>query len=658
MRLLDTETFELREFFDDAIPQYAILSHTWGKEEVLFQDMTDITRAKLKHGFHKLEGACQLARSQSYKYIWIDTCCIDKTSSAELTEAINSMYRWYKGSGVCYAYLSDIGTGNLANNSTPVETDEHVTLEYLLSKMPNSRWFTRGWTLQELIAPSVVKFYTSTWRELGNKHDARMSRLVSDITGIDVPTLLGDDPSEVSIARRMFWASKRETTRLEDRAYSLLGLFDVNMPLIYGEGKRAFRRLQEEILKTSDDQSIFAWHSPDYPVGAAVEVLATSPSDFASSGAVSRHPFFRVGRKGVTVTSEGISCQLSIAFPIERFYGIQAILDCQLGSIPGTFPTINLRSVSSYHEGEPRHFYRVMTPSMRSFRAYGPMDTFTDESYRLGLDPTHLRENLSEATIQGGAIAVKNASIVFIRRLPIPPRYMPIQDLHPTRDIYSSASSWLRPPSSSQPQSTCRSYDCKSHWFVTFGLKCTDVNLEVRIVQVYPHEDWDSSSLQFRIRPIHPSYHDSQRECLDGMFDVEVIEKQNSGNPGAQHRDSRAVLTKTLLVGRAVAASRGANTRPWCRILGHRVPIPDAASFQTWGKTWIRALSGSRLGTSTWKDDHEDILLEAIASTKAISGNYHHVVVLRANKVGVQESGYYLLDDKAGAGDLRLHYQA
>lgn len=107
MRLLDTSSFELREFWDNEIPLYAILSHTWEKEEVSFQDMQS-SRATTKAGYAKILGSCKQATLDGLKYIWIDTCCIDKSSSAELTEAINLMYRWYKNAHVCYAYLSDV----------------------------------------------------------------------------------------------------------------------------------------------------------------------------------------------------------------------------------------------------------------------------------------------------------------------------------------------------------------------------------------------------------------------------------------------------------------------------------------------------------------------------------------------------------------------
>ena len=174
----------------------------------------------------------------------LHSCCIDKKSSAELSEAINSMYRWYNHAAVCYAFLADV-----------CWTDDVAEIEVQLK---SSRWFTRGWTLQELIAPQTVIFFSTEWRPLGTK--ARLTPALSSITGIDPDYLEGKDIKLASISKRMFWASSRKTTRTEDIAYCLLGIFDINMPLLYGEGKRAFRRLQEEILKVQPyEHTLFAW---------------------------------------------------------------------------------------------------------------------------------------------------------------------------------------------------------------------------------------------------------------------------------------------------------------------------------------------------------------------------------------------------------------
>ena len=194
----------------------------------------------------KIRRACAVARANGHRYLWIDSCCIDKTSRSELSEAINSMYQWYSRAVVRFAFLADV----------PAEED-HKAKD---SCFRRSRWFTRGWTLQELIAPVVVLFLSMEWTFIGSKHD--LAELVSEITRISYNALLRVEPlEEFSVAQRLSWAATRETTRVEDRAYSLLGIFDINMPTLYGEGHRAFRRLQEEIMRRIPDQSLFAWTS-------------------------------------------------------------------------------------------------------------------------------------------------------------------------------------------------------------------------------------------------------------------------------------------------------------------------------------------------------------------------------------------------------------
>ena len=164
-----------------------------------------------------------MAAADGFHYIWIDTCCIDKASSAELSEAINSTYRWYHESGVCYAYLADVPPNAVDN------------------EFAKSRWFTRGWTLQELIAPLTVIFLNKEWQKIGIKSSRQ--RIISEVTGIPANILLGGDLERASIAQKISWASKREITRIEDIAYCLMGIFSINMPMLYGEGERVFIRL-------------------------------------------------------------------------------------------------------------------------------------------------------------------------------------------------------------------------------------------------------------------------------------------------------------------------------------------------------------------------------------------------------------------------------
>lgn len=210
-------------------------------------------------GYAKIDACCAQARSDGWEYAWIDSCCIDKSSSAELSEAINSMFKWYENAEIGYAYLSD------------VDAEDEIP-----KQLENSAWFTRGWTLQELLAPGTLVFFDRYWVEIGTK--SSLEDHVSKITGIRE---LWNFRS-CCIAEKMSWAAGRTTTRVEDEAYCLMGLFDVNMPLLYGEGREAFQRLQQEILKSSDDESLFAW----YWGRDGDSILASSPKSFRKSSAI------------------------------------------------------------------------------------------------------------------------------------------------------------------------------------------------------------------------------------------------------------------------------------------------------------------------------------------------------------------------------------
>ncbi len=321
MRLLNIESFKLESYDNEnVIPPYLVLSHKWGEDEISFQDLqelpqdieirelrqslrnveqrferverflntewgtvtqakgespqlgrhTDSTpgvekegdemavliqslphlnRAKQKEtSWNKIYGCCKEAKALGFSYVWVDTCCINKDSSSELSEAINSMFSWYRNATVCIAYLSD------------------VSFENRIDEFLDSKWFTRGWTLQELIAPDDVWFYSQDWQFLGLR--SAMASLITTITSISDDVLHQKSQYRIhgfSAADRLSWAAKRVCTRPEDRSYSLLGLFGVNMPAIYGEGERAaFFRLQFEIFKVVPDHSIFAWYVNTY----------------------------------------------------------------------------------------------------------------------------------------------------------------------------------------------------------------------------------------------------------------------------------------------------------------------------------------------------------------------------------------------------------
>ncbi|KAI2467396.1 heterokaryon incompatibility protein-domain-containing protein [Annulohypoxylon bovei var. microspora] len=253
MRLINTKTLKLEEFFGGQTPKYAILSHRWGDEEISLEQYQNGEYDPQQEGYRKFEGFCsQVNKSSvdSISYGWYDSFCIDKRNNTELSESLNSMFKWYQDADACYVHLSDLR---------------------------ESLWLTRGWTLQELVAARNVLFFSKTWEPLGSK--STLVDILSTITKIPPEYLLGRLPlSHASIAQRMSWASRRATTCEEDIAYSLLGIFKVNMPLIYGEGSKAFIRLQEEITKQSNDDSILAWG-----------LFARHPSFFANCGPLHQH---------------------------------------------------------------------------------------------------------------------------------------------------------------------------------------------------------------------------------------------------------------------------------------------------------------------------------------------------------------------------------
>lgn len=288
MRLLRAKTLQFRDVLGDDIPQYAILSHRWGSHELTYKDMhtaidhggggSKAREIRKTQGFKKIWNFSRRALNDGYEYIWADTCCIDKSSSAELQEAINSMYQWYKDSEVCYAYLADVLLPD-------VDVYQHKGLSShaaWIESFQKSEWFTRGWTLQELLAPRKLVFFDRQWRKCDPVSD--LTAMIKQITGIPAKYLdmCEDRPKmwEVRVARRMAWAANRQTTRIEDLAYSLLGLFDVCMPMLYGEGPRAFQRLQEQILTVSGDASILAWSCIDADTDFTPNGLAKSPAHF------------------------------------------------------------------------------------------------------------------------------------------------------------------------------------------------------------------------------------------------------------------------------------------------------------------------------------------------------------------------------------------
>jgi hypothetical protein len=355
MHLLNAKTLELRSFKEHYTSlKYAILSHTWDDDEILFDDISH-GGDKIPHhkaAFSKVVGSCKQALLEGLEYIWIDTCCVDKSSSAELSYAINSMFKWYQHSAICYVYLADVNSENL-------ET------------FKESRWFKRGWTLQELIAPADLCFFDNKWTRLGGRDEFadKISKITSiptsllstagrnrtyasgDRISLDIQVLL----SRFSCAARMSWASNRSTTRPEDMSYCLLGIFDANMPLLYGEGGvKAFKRLQDEILKCSCDQSLLAFEIDDEFVDQnnSIDYIAAHPKLFLDSGKICLGS--DINRNlGMINTNQGMEIDLLLcparvkfARTLEMdFEGWLGLLDCGFADDFTTRPAILLQSV-------------------------------------------------------------------------------------------------------------------------------------------------------------------------------------------------------------------------------------------------------------------------------------------------------------------------
>ncbi|KAK3367652.1 heterokaryon incompatibility protein-domain-containing protein [Podospora didyma] len=300
MWLINVDTLELEFHYQEGI-KYAILSHVWGAEEVSFQEWKalccndiDVSAVLQKSGYHKILECCDQAKRDRFQFAWVDTCCIDKSSSAELSEAINSMFRWYGDSKACYVYLADVPPGTAISDPA----------------FRASRWFTRGWTLQELLAPNNLGFFDADWNYLSDK--SGNLHLLANITSIP-PNCLNGNAGHTSVADRLSWASSRETTRPEDMAYCLLGILDVNMPLLYGEGgTKAFFRLQEEIIKTTDDETILSWGYKSAVGYAMSQVLASSPKAFARTEGTSIDIIRFAASAPFQMTNQGLQITLDV----------------------------------------------------------------------------------------------------------------------------------------------------------------------------------------------------------------------------------------------------------------------------------------------------------------------------------------------------------
>ncbi|KAL4081386.1 hypothetical protein V8B97DRAFT_17785 [Scleroderma yunnanense] len=273
---MDCETNVL-EFRNDKTMAYAILSYRWSGQGVSYKEMTKLAKigiqerdqVRRRYGYRQILNSCEQAKRDRYEWLWVDACCIDRRNAAEVVEANNATYRWFENSSICYVYLDDV-----SGTSLPTGRDD----EKYSTSNGWPEWFSRAWTLQEMIAPSNVQFFNSHWQPIGDKKT--LSHTLSRITGVPQHILSdGLSGNRPCVAQIMSWAADRKTFRDEDRTYSLLGLLDVNMPMLYGEGEKAFHRLQLEIIRTSNDQSIFAW---EFNGGTrrTGSILADDPSFF------------------------------------------------------------------------------------------------------------------------------------------------------------------------------------------------------------------------------------------------------------------------------------------------------------------------------------------------------------------------------------------
>lgn len=355
--------------------KYAILSHCWGAttEEITFREMEMLSkmasfdRKKLRQrpGYQKILKSCEQANKDEFKWLWVDTCCINAESSSELSEAINSMFRWYEGSGKCYAYLHDVDADKL-----PTKRDDEKFGQF--DGWP--KWFSRGWTLQELVAPSVVQFFNQRWQPIGNKN--LFAHTLKEITRIPSCILqYGLDADHLSVAQIMSWAADRKTTRVEDRAYSLLGLFGVHMPMLYGEGKNAFRRLQLELIRMTNDHSVFAWDRRT--IGWSGSVLADDPSFFRDCEDIVRmepDEYLDALKEGVlggephTIPEESLrtysvtNAGIQIWLPLNRSRGSDSLFEARLAcrrSLDSSPITIMLVSFKSNYYRYFGHFQTI-----------------------------------------------------------------------------------------------------------------------------------------------------------------------------------------------------------------------------------------------------------------------------------------------------------
>ena len=286
MRLLNVHTLEFSKDLADNIPRYAIASHRWfGEAEVSLKDVLK-KRNTHKAGYEKVQGFVEHVKVHMphVEWLWIDTCCIDQKHGSELSEAINSMFKWYANAEVCLAYLADVE-----------RVDD-------LESFKKSEWFRRGWTLQELLAPWTVVFLTKRWEVIGHKGKTGRSKTgtelcsgpsltASIVAASGLPERVLNDfeqSGDFTIEEKLNWTTGRKTTKEEDMWYCLLGIFNVSMPIIYGErAEHAKRRLLEEAQKAErgyEQQRLPTRASSEGNTRASSNIPFRRDSDFVERG--------------------------------------------------------------------------------------------------------------------------------------------------------------------------------------------------------------------------------------------------------------------------------------------------------------------------------------------------------------------------------------
>ena len=431
MRLLDTATFELhsreQEFFKSE--GYAILSHRWVGAEITFDQIQGYSPELRRAGdrqitspqLEKIRGACTTARRLGFRWMWIDNCCINKASTTEESESINSMFKWYRDAQVYLTYLSDVERKipslpprhrpvytasvqpHLASTSTSHSGNADYGIFNSLDGQTPSEWFSRGWTLQELLAPRDMRFYDMNWNYIGTK--TSLAREIQSITGIDALYLTGvRNFRQACIATKMSWMAGRTTTREEDVAYGMLGLFNIKMTPQYGEGQRAFMRLQNQLLSTTTDESLFAWRMPDPKAGEAFGIvpgggtiwypdewgmLAPTPQWFKECGNVTIEGGPEIQRPSQIFQPSRQGVQIPI-MPVPGSTGYQAIWIASQFTLVGALPT--------YFYLKHHSKKKIMKGTLRALNSWGTDDRGKMAAVSVCLKPTS-KDHLKPDTV-------------------------------------------------------------------------------------------------------------------------------------------------------------------------------------------------------------------------------------------------------------------